>query len=253
MNSVIFRVDANPSIGMGHLMRCLSIADAFIKIDYNSVFVVADDSIASLVHERGYETYSLQSDYSKMEEEIDCWPLIHSDYIIVDSYYVNTKYLQELNKFGKKIVYIDDGSKDETWNIIKEIQNNFVVGLKLAHNRGHQNALLAGLMYAKEHADAIISMDADLQDDINIIDEMIKNFSVGYEIVYGVRSERKKDTFFKRNTAQMFYKFMKLKRKKRRNFVRNLDFSKEITNIRCRKCFKLMIFTNNSDFNKISS
>ena len=83
-----------------------------------------------------------------------------------------------------------------------------VIGLKLSHNRGHQNALLAGLMYAKDHADAVISMDADLQDDINAIDAFLEKFNKGYEIIYGVRSDRKKDTFFKRNTALFFYKLM---------------------------------------------
>lgn len=109
-----------------------------------------------------------------------------------------------------KIVYVDDGSKDKTWSIIESLTKTkkTVIGLKLAHNRGHQNALLAGLMYAKEHADVVISMDADLQDDINAMDDMLKKFSQNYEIVYGVRCERKKDTFFKRHTAQSFYKIM---------------------------------------------
>lgn len=113
-------------------------------------------------------------------------------------------------KVGSRIVYVDDGSKDKTWDLICRLNNSFVVGLKLAHNRGHQNALLAGLMYAKEHADVVVSMDADLQDDINAVDEMLDKYSDGYEIVYGVRSERKKDSFFKKHTAQMFYKIMKL-------------------------------------------
>lgn len=111
-----------------------------------------------------------------------------------------------------KVVYVDDGSKDSTWSIIEEINANdpTFIGIKLSRNRGHQNALLAGLMYAKEYADAVISMDADLQDDINAIDKMLAKFNMGYEIVYGVRSERKKDSFFKRHTAQCFYKIMKL-------------------------------------------
>ena len=106
------------------------------------------------------------------------------------------------------VVYVDDGSKDKTWKKIVELKNDNVIGIKLSRNRGHQNALLAGLMYAKEHADVVISMDADLQDDINAIDKMIEKYSEGYEVVYGVRSERKKDTFFKRCTAQGFYKVM---------------------------------------------
>lgn len=111
-----------------------------------------------------------------------------------------------------KIVYVDDGSRDETWKLIKGLGNKYeeVIGLKLSRNRGHQNALLAGLMYAKEYADAVISMDADLQDDINAMDKMLEKFQSGYEIVYGVRCSRKKDSFFKRVTAQGFYKFMKI-------------------------------------------
>ena len=113
-------------------------------------------------------------------------------------------------KKNSKIVFVDDGSKDKTWEKITSKTNKQIMGLKLAHNRGHQNALLAGLMYAKEYADAVISMDADLQDDINAIDEMIDKFNDGFEIVYGVRKDRKKDTFFKRFTAQSFYKIMKI-------------------------------------------
>lgn len=109
-----------------------------------------------------------------------------------------------------RIVYIDDGSKDDTWDIIKKYSdsNSEIIGLKLSRNSGHQNALLAGLMYAKEYATAVISMDADLQDDINAIDQMLEKHHNGYEIIYGVRSERKTDSFFKRHTAQSFYKIM---------------------------------------------
>ena len=106
-----------------------------------------------------------------------------------------------------KIVYIDDGSKDKTWQIIEKSDSN-IIGLKLSKNQGHQNALLAGLMYAKEYCDAAISMDADLQDDINAIDNFIEKFINGSDIVYGVRSERKEDSFFKKNTALLFYKIM---------------------------------------------
>ncbi len=106
-----------------------------------------------------------------------------------------------------KIVYIDDGSKDKTWQIIENSDND-IIGLKLSKNHGHQNALLAGLMYAKDHCDAAISMDADLQDDINAIDDFIKKFISGADIVYGVRSERKEDSFFKKSTALLFYKIM---------------------------------------------
>lgn len=109
-----------------------------------------------------------------------------------------------------KVMYVNDGSKDKTWELIKTIKNKekLFTGISLSRNRGHQNALLAGLMTAKKYADIIISMDADLQDDINAIDEMIKKYYEGNEIVYGVRSARKKDTFFKRFTAESFYKIM---------------------------------------------
>lgn len=106
-----------------------------------------------------------------------------------------------------RIVFIDDGSKDKTWEMISKSPKT-IVGIKLAHNRGHQNALLAGLMYAKEHCDISISIDADLQDDVNALDKMIKEYADGAEIVYGVRSERKTDSWFKRTTAQSFYKIM---------------------------------------------
>lgn len=110
-----------------------------------------------------------------------------------------------------KIVFVDDGSKDNTWNIINNLyENNKIInGIKLSRNRGHQNALLAGLMFSKEYCDISISMDADLQDDIDAIDKMIEEYNKGNEIVYGVRSSRKKDSFFKRTTAQFFYRFMK--------------------------------------------
>lgn len=110
-----------------------------------------------------------------------------------------------------KIMYVDDGSKDKTWVLIEKLhgKNDFVEGVKLAKNRGHQNALLAGLMTAKENADVLISMDADLQDDIEVLDRFIEEYNKGSEIVYGVRSSRKKDTFFKRTTAQIYYKLMK--------------------------------------------
>ncbi len=110
-----------------------------------------------------------------------------------------------------KVMYVNDGSNDKTWEIIKNIndKDKLFTGISLSKNEGHQKALLAGLMTAKDYADFIISMDADLQDDINAIDEMISKYYLGYEIVYGVRSSRKKDTWFKKTTAQCFYKFMK--------------------------------------------
>ena len=110
-----------------------------------------------------------------------------------------------------RILYVNDGSKDQTWPIIARLHEEYtlVSGLNLSRNRGHQNAVLAGLMYAKEYCDAAISMDADLQDDIHAIDEMVDKFNAGIDVVYGVRSSRKKDTFFKKFTAEGFYKFMK--------------------------------------------
>ena len=133
--------------------------------------------------------------------------------------YVTTEKLTEkLTKMIKdglisdksKIMYINDGSKDKTWDIITELnsKNKFVTGVNLSRNRGHQNALLAGLMTAKNYADMVISMDADLQDDINVMDKMVTDYYDGNDIVYGVRSSRKKDTWFKRKTAEGFYKFM---------------------------------------------
>lgn len=118
------------------------------------------------------------------------------------------------NKISKdsKILYVDDGSKDNTWDLIEKIhkRNNLVCGVKLSRNKGHQNALLAGLMTAKKYADITISMDADLQDDIGVIDKMLEEYANGSEIVYGVRSSRAKDTWFKRFMAESFYKVMRL-------------------------------------------
>lgn len=113
---------------------------------------------------------------------------------------------------NSKILFINDGSKDETWNIIKDLysQNNIFAGVNLSKNRGHQNALLAGLMTAKDYAEISISLDADLQDDISVIDKFVEQYYVGNDIVYGVRSSRQTDTFFKRTTALGFYKLMNL-------------------------------------------
>lgn len=109
-----------------------------------------------------------------------------------------------------KIAFVDDGSKDRTWQIIEDYyENDFVyAGIKLSRNRGHQNAVLAGLMTAKNHCDAAISMDADLQDDVEAIPKMIEKYLSGADIVYGVRSDRSSDTAFKRGTAQGFYSAM---------------------------------------------
>lgn len=122
--------------------------------------------------------------------------------------------LIESGKISKesRMVFVDDGSKDKTWELIEGLHrdNPLADGIKMSRNRGHQNALYGGLMTVKDLCDFAISMDADLQDDISVIDEFVDRFYEGYEIVYGVRSSRKKDTFFKRFTAQSFYKLMRL-------------------------------------------
>lgn len=111
-----------------------------------------------------------------------------------------------------RIMYVNDGSKDRTWELIGQFNktNKYVMGVNLSRNRGHQNALLAGLMTAKEYADIVVSMDADLQDDIDVVDKMVIEYNNGCDIVYGVRSARKTDTWFKKTTAEGFYKFMAL-------------------------------------------
>lgn len=120
--------------------------------------------------------------------------------------------LMEQGKISRnsRILYVNDGSKDQTWPIISRLHGEYdcVSGVNLSRNRGHQNAVLAGLMYAKEHCDMAISMDADLQDDIHAIDEMVDKFNEGMDVVYGVRSSREKDSFFKKFTAEGFYKLM---------------------------------------------
>ncbi len=109
-----------------------------------------------------------------------------------------------------KIMFVNDGSRDRTWEIIKELHesNPIYSGVKLSRNKGHQNALLAGLMTAKEKADMAISLDADLQDDVDVIDQMVEKYYEGNDVVYGVRSARDTDTFFKKFTAEGFYKIM---------------------------------------------
>lgn len=122
--------------------------------------------------------------------------------------------LMEAGRIAKDshVVFVDDGSKDRTWELICGLHeaDRLYSGVKLSRNRGHQNALLAGLYAAKDRGDAVISMDADLQDDINAIDGFLEKYEQGAEVVYGVRSSRKKDTFFKKFTAEAFYKMMKL-------------------------------------------
>lgn len=109
-----------------------------------------------------------------------------------------------------RVIFVNDGSKDRTWEIINSIheENPLFQGINLSKNMGHQNALLAGLMTAKDLCDVSISMDADLQDDINAIDEMVDKYLAGADVVYGVRSKRATDTFFKKFTAESFYKLM---------------------------------------------
>ena len=109
-----------------------------------------------------------------------------------------------------RMLFVDDGSRDRTWELIREYHQKspLVEGLKLAHNRGHQNALLAGLMEAKERYDLAVSMDADLQDDMDAMDEMVEKYREGCDIVYGVRNNRDTDTPFKRGTALAFYRLM---------------------------------------------
>lgn len=126
------------------------------------------------------------------------------------------KKMEDLIDTGKidsksRVVFVNDGLTDRTWEIIKDIhmKDSLFSGIDLSRNRGHQNALLAGLLTVKTEADMVISMDADLQDDINAVDEMVDKFYEGYDVVYGVRSRRDTDTWFKRFTAEGFYKVMK--------------------------------------------
>ncbi|RII33821.1 glycosyltransferase [Clostridium chromiireducens] len=123
---------------------------------------------------------------------------------------INNMVDDELISKDSKILFINDGSKDNTWSIIEELhkQNDIFSGINLSRNRGHQNALLAGLMTAKEIADVTISLDADLQDDVDVIDKFVEQYYGGSDVVYGVRSSRETDTFFKRTTALTFYKLM---------------------------------------------
>lgn len=112
---------------------------------------------------------------------------------------------------NSRVVFVNDGSKDRTWDIIRGLheRDSLFSGVNLSRNRGHQNALLAGLLTVKDMADMTISMDADLQDDIDAIDEMVDKYLGGCDVVYGVRSSREKDTFFKRFTAESFYRLLR--------------------------------------------
>ena len=123
---------------------------------------------------------------------------------------MNTMIKDNVISEDSKILFVNDGSKDKTWSIIEELnkENDIFSGVNLSRNRGHQNALLAGLMTAKEYADMTISLDADLQDDVDVIDKFVEEYYSGSDVVYGVRSSRQTDTVFKRTTALAFYKFM---------------------------------------------
>lgn len=124
---------------------------------------------------------------------------------------MNSMISEKIISEKSRIVFVNDGSKDSTLEILCELHNQYdlISCINLSRNRGHQNALLAGLMTVKEHADMVISLDADLQDDINVIDKFVEKYYQGFDIVYGVRSSREKDTFFKKFTAEGFYKVMK--------------------------------------------
>ncbi len=124
---------------------------------------------------------------------------------------INDLCAQGLIADDSRVMFIDDGSKDDTWKIIQTLakEDKHFTGIRQSRNRGHQNAVLAGLMEAKDKCDITISIDCDGQDDINAMDEMVRAYRNGCEVVYGVRSERKTDTFFKRFTAEGFYKFLR--------------------------------------------
>lgn len=127
-------------------------------------------------------------------------------------YKITTMIKNKLISDESKILFVNDGSKDRTWSIIEELhsQNNIFLGINLSRNRGHQNALLGGLMVAKDYSDITISLDADLQDDVDVIDKFVEQYYDGSDVVYGVRSSRQTDTFFKRATAMGFYKLMSI-------------------------------------------
>ena len=144
-------------------------------------------------------------------------PCYNEEEVLEDSAAKLRLKLEKMMSEGKitsdsRIVFIDDGSKDKTWSLIEKLhyENPIFDGIKLSRNRGHQNALLCGLMTLKSKADAVISIDADLQDDIEVFDEMVAKYEDGCDVVYGVRSKRATDTFFKRFTAESFYKILSM-------------------------------------------
>jgi glycosyltransferase involved in cell wall biosynthesis len=142
-------------------------------------------------------------------------PCYNEEAVLPETVKQLTQQLQKMMKVGladdkSRMLLVDDGSKDHTWQLIEQFhgENELVNGLKLAHNRGHQNALLAGLMTAKDEADCAISLDADLQDDVNVLPQFVQKFQEGCDVVYGVRNKRDTDTWFKRTSAESFYKLM---------------------------------------------
>lgn len=144
-------------------------------------------------------------------------PCYNEEKVLPETSGIFLEKLRELEAQGEisaesRILFVDDGSKDKTWPVICDLmkKDEHFEGLKLSRNRGHQNALLAGLMTAKDYADITVSIDCDGQDDINAINDMISEYRDGADIVYGVRSKRETDTFFKRFTAEGFYKILKL-------------------------------------------
>ncbi len=160
---------------------------------------------------------------------------------------MNSMIEEDLISPESRVVLVNDGSKDKTWEIIEELHKNnpLFSGINLSRNRGHQNALLAGLMTVKDHCDVSISMDADLQDDINAMDEMMKKYLAGCDIVYGVRSARTTDTFFKRFTAEAFYRVME-KRLTTRRRVSFIVFLHEMCLIRTRVAYIILKFRKNN-------
>ncbi len=142
-------------------------------------------------------------------------PCYNEQEVLPSTHAVLTAMLRRLKNEGKvdegRVLYVDDGSRDATWSIIRRLseESPMVEGLKLAHNVGHQQALWAGLEWAAAHADAAVSIDADLQDDVEVIPQMVDYYLKGIDVVFGVRRERKTDTWFKRTTALAFYALMR--------------------------------------------
>lgn len=144
-------------------------------------------------------------------------PCYNEEEVLTTTAEILKKKIEELLKKSmiskeSRILFVNDGSKDRTWSIIERLcnKNSLYQGIKLSRNEGHQNAVLAGLMTAKAYCDMAISLDADLQDDIDVIDQFVDEYYDGNDIVYGVRSKRDADTFFKRFSAESFYKLLKI-------------------------------------------